>query len=681
LLEIIKRKEEIQQKESIKNVEIIGLKNLKKIYNFKGDKETSSQEIRALDGVDISIHQGEYVAIIGPSGSGKSTLMQILGLLDRSTSGEHSFLGHELKHLTDDQITLLRSQNIGFVFQFYNLLARTSALENVELPLVYAQIKKRKQMAQGQLEKLNLEGRLYHQPHQLSGGQQQRVAIARALVNNPSLILADEPTGNVNTTQANEIMEDLDQLNKQGKTIIVVTHDPEVASHAHRVIHLRDGKITSDEMTKEKTSHQELEEYKKPDLTVLPLLNLGLLWENLKISFRALRVNILRSFLTMLGVIIGVGAVITMVAIGEGAKKTIEDQLKSLGSNVLMIRPGSRKFRHVRSAGQLAKLTREDAQALKELKKTGVPIIELSEEVYGSVQVVHSNKNWNTRLMGVTPNYVKIRVSPPQAGRFFTEEENISKQKVCLLGKTVYENLFPEGQNPIGLTIKINRVNFKVIGILPTKGASYWRDQDDIVAIPLLTAMGRVLGKTNLASINVQIEYPEAIYSVIKAMKKVLRKRHKLGKEKEDDFSIMNMTEIRNVLAKTTKTMGLLLGAIAGISLIVGGIGIMNIMLVTVKERTREIGLRKALGARNVDVLFQFLMEAIVICLLGGCIGIIVAGAVSWGVGSAFDWPIGLSLNAILMAFFSSFTVGVVFGLWPARQASLLSPIESLRYE
>ena len=660
-------------------MEIIKIKNLKKIYNFTGDK-TSSQEIRALDGVDITIQQGEYVAIIGPSGSGKSTLMQILGLLDRSTSGNHSFLGHELSSLSDDQITLLRSQNIGFVFQFYNLLARTSAIENVELPLVYSQTERRRQMAKDQLEKLNLEDRLFHQPHQLSGGQQQRVAIARALVNNPPLILADEPTGNVNTTQANEIMEDFDQLNKQGKTIIVVTHDPEVASHARRVIHLRDGKVTSDEVKEENgTPSQEITE--KPDLTELPLLNLGLLLENLKISFRALRVNILRSILTMLGVIIGVGAVITMVAIGEGAKKTIQEQLKSLGSNVIMIRPGKRKLRHVRSGNQFAKLTKEDADALKDLKKRGVPITGLSEEVYGSIQIVHSNKNWSTRLMGVSPNYAEIRVSPPQAGRFFTEEENITKQRVCLLGKTVYENLFPEGQNPIGQIVKINRVNFKVIGLLPTKGASYWRDRDDVVAVPLLTAMGRVLGRKNLGSINVQVEYPEAIDSVIESLKKVLRKRHKLGPEAEDDFYVMNMTEIREALNKTTRTMALLLGAIAAISLVVGGIGIMNIMLVTVKERTREIGLRKALGARNADVLFQFLMEAVVICLCGGCLGIMVAGSVSWGVGQAFDWPIGLSLNAIFMAFFSSFTVGIVFGLWPARQASLLSPIESLRYE
>ena len=665
-------------------MEIISLKNLKKIYNFKEQGNDSTEEIRALDGVDITIQEGEYVAIIGPSGSGKSTLMQIIGLLDRSTSGDHFFLGHSLKDLSDDQITLLRAKHIGFVFQFYNLLARTSAIENVELPLVYAQDKLRKNKAKAQLEKLNLEDRLKHQPHQLSGGQQQRVAIARALVNDPSLILADEPTGNVNTKQAKEIMDDFDRLNKIGKTIIVVTHDPEVASRAKRVIYLRDGLVTSDEdqtVNRENISEDSSTSSPPPPLIELPLFNPGLLWENIKISLRALRVNILRSILTMLGVIIGVGAVITMVAIGEGAKKTIESQLKSLGSNVIFLRPGKRKFRHVRSANQFAKLTRDDAIAIKGLKKTGVPLVDLSEEVYGQAQIVFANKNWNTRLMGVTPNYATIRVSPPQVGRFFTEEENRTKQRVCLLGKTVYEKLFPKGQNPIGQTVKINRKNFKVIGLLPNKGADYWRDRDDMVAIPLVTAMDRVLGRKSLGSINVQVSSPELIDSVIESMKELLRKRHRIKENEEDDFFIMNMTEIRNTLEKTTKTLALLLGAIAGISLVVGGIGIMNIMLVSVKERTREIGLRKALGARNVDVLFQFLMEAVVICLLGGAIGIMIAGLVSFLVGLMFDWPTGLSLQAITMAFFSSFSVGVLFGLWPARQASLLSPIESLRYE
>ncbi|MEC7181820.1 MAG: ABC transporter permease, partial [Bdellovibrionota bacterium] len=449
-----------------------------------------------------------------------------------------------------------------------------------------------------------------------------------------------------------------------------------------RVIHLRDGLVTSDEEKDQTQRGEKLDTLSSPPpLIELPLFNPGLLWENIKISLRALRVNILRSILTMLGVIIGVGAVITMVAIGEGAKKTIESQLKSLGSNVIFLRPGKRKFRHVRSANQFAKLTREDAMAIKGLKKTGVPLEDLSEEVYGQAQIVFANKNWNTRLMGVTPNYATIRVSPPQVGRFFTEEENRTKQRVCLLGKTVYEKLFPKGQNPIGQTVKINRKNFKVIGLLPNKGADYWRDRDDMVAIPLVTAMDRVLGRKNLGSINVQVSSPELIDTVIESMKELLRKRHRIKENEEDDFFIMNMTEIRTTLEKTTKTLALLLGAIAGISLVVGGIGIINILLVSVKERTREIGLRKALGARNVDVLFQFLMEAVVICLLGGAIGIMIAGLVSFLVGLIFDWPTGLSIQAITMAFFSSFSVGVLFGLWPARQASLLSPIESLRYE
>jgi len=380
--------------------------------------------------------------------------------------------------------------------------------------------------------------------------------------------------------------------------------------------------------------------------------------------------------------IIGVMAVIAMVALGQGAEQSIEESLKSLGSNLLMVRPGSPKLGHVAQAtGNYSRLTLEDAKALKNLKEVGVGIDDVSTEVTGTVQVVYGNKNWSTRIQGVSPNYAKLHAYEPTFGRFFSESENGSKKRVCVIGKTVYENLFEPGQNPIGSLIKINRVNFKVIGMLPTKGGGAWGDRDDAIMMPVLTAMNRVLGKDYLSSIDVQAEDSQSIDRALAGISELLRKRHRLGRDQEDDFSVRNMAELQEALSSTTKIMALLLGSIAAISLLVGGIGIMNIMLVSVKERTREIGLRKALGARQSDVLLQFLIEAVVIGIVGGLLGILVGSLLSFGITVFLGWATKISVMAILISFFFSFAIGIIFGFWPARQASLLSPIEALRYE
>ena len=661
-------------------MELIRIKNLKKIYKPKIKNGGHGIEVSALAGVDLTISQGEYVSIIGPSGSGKSTLMQILGLLDRPSSGEYLFLGKNVSELKDEELAFLRSRYIGFVFQFFNLLARTSALDNVLLPLIYAHVSDSHKKAKELLEQVGLGDRLHHAPHELSGGQQQRVAIARALVNDPKIIFADEPTGNVNQEHAREIMKTLSHLHKKGVTIVLVTHDPEVASWASRTIRIIDGKIFSDE---KKVAEKVVEvNLQPPQMKKLSLVDFAEVKENFKMALGALKLNKLRTGLTMLGIIIGVMAVIAMVALGQGAQQSIEESLKSLGSNLLMIRPGSPKLGPVSQAtGSYSRLTLEDAKALKNLKEVGLAVDDVSTEVTGTVQVVYGNKNWSTRLQGVSANYAQLHAYQPTNGRFFSESENVLKKRVCVIGKTVYENLFEPGHNPIGALVKINRVNFKVIGLLPTKGASAWGDKDDAIMLPVSTAMNRVLGKDYLSSIDVQATDAQSMDRAIAGISELLRKRHRLSHGEEDDFSIRNMAELQEALTSTTKIMALLLGSIAAISLFVGGIGIMNIMLVSVKERTREIGLRKALGARQSDVLLQFLIEAVVIGLVGGLLGIIIGGGLSFGITAFLGWATKISISAILISFFFSLAIGVIFGFWPAREASLLSPIEALRYE
>lgn len=662
-------------------MELIKIQSISKIYKPAGKENANEVGVTALDRIDLSIKQGEYVAIVGPSGSGKSTLMQILGLLDRPTSGKYEFLGQDVLSLSDDELAYVRSRYIGFVFQFFNLLARTSAVENVELPLIYAHTSNRRKKASELLENVGLGERLYHAPHQLSGGQQQRVAIARALGNNPPIIFADEPTGNINQETAREIMSRLSTLHKQGVTVVLVTHDPEVAKNAERVIRIVDGKIFSDEASGVAPATGALEMESIAGRT-RKLIDVSLLGENFKMGVKALLLHKLRSALSTLGIMIGVAAVIAMVAIGQGAQKSMEDRLKSMGSNLLYVRPGSPKTGHVSGgAGVAASLTKDDVEAIRGMITAGAPIESVSSEISGSVQVVYKSKNWRTRLQGVNYNYAQLHDAVPTIGRFFNEEEDQSRSRVCVLGTTVYNNLFESGENPLGAFIKINRINFTVIGIAPPKGAMGFGDRDDVIIVPLNTAIYRVIGKDRLSSIEVQVTQPDLLDSSMDLLTSLLRKRHKLSEKADDDFSIRNMAEIKDTLSQTTRTMTMLLGSIAAISLLVGGIGIMNIMLVSVTERTREIGLRKALGARSLDILFQFLIEAAIIGLLGGSLGILLGLGVALSLAVFLQWQSVFAVYPIALAFLFSFVVGVVFGFWPAKKASELSPIEALRYE
>jgi macrolide transport system ATP-binding/permease protein len=657
---------------------IIEIRNLKKTY-LMGDTV-----VPALRGVTLQIEAGEFVAIMGPSGSGKSTLMHVLGLLDAPESGSYRLLGEEVAALPEDELAERRRRTIGFVFQQFNLLSRTSALENVALPLIYSGGTDRVEWPKTLLNEVGLGGRIGHKPNELSGGQQQRVAIARSLVNRPRILFADEPTGNLDSKSQDEIMHIFRKLNESGITIILVTHEEEIARYARRVIRMRDGLVQSDERaeTAGRTGAAAVAERTAapPQVRTAPSAHAlaDEFLEHFKQAWRALSSNKIRTGLSMLGILIGVGAVIAMLALGKGAQESLNKQLASMGSNLLILRPGSAKTGPVAlQAGDVTRFTLADAESIR-AEVAGVSRI--APSVTGRGQLVYGNKNWNTQVQGTTPDYAPMKAAVPVLGRFFTDAEDRQRARVAVLGLTVVRELFG-GQSPLGEMIKINKVSFQVIGVLPEKGATGFRDQDDIVVVPLQTAMRRLLGKEFADSIDVEMASPEALESGQEQIGAVIMKNHRLPPSKKDTFQIRNMADIQAALSETNKTMAFLLGSIALVSLLVGGIGIMNIMLVSVTERTREIGLRKALGARKNDILSQFLIEAVVVSVAGGLLGVLLGGGVSLLLSSFAGWTTSVSPESVLVAVGFSLAVGVGFGLWPARKAAALNPIEALRYE
>ncbi|MBN2482769.1 MAG: ABC transporter permease [Candidatus Omnitrophica bacterium] len=655
---------------------MIELQNISKTYY------TGKVALKALHDVSLAISPGEFIVIMGPSGSGKSTLMHILGFLDRPDAGGiYKIFGKDLTRFSDGDLAALRNHLAGFVFQQFHLLRRVTARENVALPLIYAGKKNIFHEADKRLAEVGLNDRALHRPNELSGGQQQRVAIARALVNDPTIIFADEPTGNLDSKSGKEIMGILKQLNGQGKTIIVVTHDREIAQYASRVITMRDGKVLSDE---KKSSPGSISQKDKgislDEVTGQTHSAWGTIefFEHLRQSFHAILSNKTRSILSMMGILFGVGAVIAMLALGEGAKESLREQLKSLGSNLLMVRGGSARIRGVAmGVGSVERFTFNDVSAIRALSPL---VAKASGRVGGSAQTVYENANWNTSLEGVGYDYGQMRATVPAVGQWFTPDEIEERAKVTVLGMTVVKNLFGD-KNPVGETIKINRINFKVIGIAPPKGSGGFRDQDDVAYIPVTTAMYRVLGKDYLDTIFIEVSNENLMEQATQAIENLIIKRHRLNKDDTDSFHIRDMSEIQDMLSSTTQTMSMLLGCIAAISLLVGGVGIMNIMLVSVTERTREIGLRKALGARKGDIMTQFLIEAVVMTFSGGLMGIALGSAMAVVLAISAGWATRVTPFSIVLATTFSITVGIGFGLWPAKKASELNPIEALRYE
>jgi len=572
---------------------------------------------------------------------------------------------------------------IGFVFQQFHLLPRMSALENAELPLIYAGKRHLKDRAMQELEEVGLKDRVLHRPNEMSGGQQQRVAIARSLVNEPLIVLADEPTGNLDSKSKDEIIGILRKLNEKGKTVVIVTHEKDIAASCRRIIQMRDGVIISDIRSQEEKKISEVTSIEDGLVSNILSKKRKVAGETkfldyLRQAISAMLSHKMRSILSILGILIGVTSVIAMLALGQGAKEAIEKQLSSLGSNLLIVMPGSSKVHGIAlQTGTVTRFTFNDVAAVNKL---GDEVSRVYPSVTGRGQLVYGNKNWNTQVDGVGVNYVQMRAAEPVLGRFFTDDEVKLRSKVAVIGTTVARELFGE-KDPIGQTIKINLLNFKVIGILPPKGASAFRDQDDTAVIPVTTAMYRVFGKQYIDAIFVEAKTPQAIEPAQDLITKLIIKLHRLNKDEEDSFQIRNMSEIRKTLEATTKTMSLLLSVIAAISLLVGGIGIMNIMLVSVTERTREIGLRKAIGATNKDIMVQFLIEAMLMSFLGGVCGILLGWGAATLITVLAGWTVKVSMFSVLLATSFSLAVGVVFGLWPAQKASQLDPIEALRYE
>ncbi len=693
-------------------------------------------EVHALRGVNLTIERGEFVAVMGSSGSGKSTLMNMLGCLDRPTSGRYILEGEDVAQLNESELAMIRSRRIGFVFQNFNLLSRTSTLENVELPLFYSAWTADGEHRAADLVKLvGLGGREQSHPNQLSGGQQQRVAIARALVNRPSILLADEPTGNLDSTNSAEIMDVLTNLNReQGITVIVVTHDPDVAAYADRIVTFRDGVIVSDTRKEGAGAHGEAraKAAAPAEDAVEPASMLDEAWTFASMAVvaagRAIKRNKLRAALTMLGIFIGVAAVITMVAVGDGAKSSVEAQINSLGTNLLIVVPGATTANGVRAGlGSNSTLTVGDAQAIAH---GGGPVALVTYMDRQLAQVVAGNRNWSTNIQGTTSNYFAIRDWPPSIGRIFTDSEEKAGAAVCLLGQTVVNNLFGEGQNPVGATIRVKNFPMKVIGVLAVKGqSSYGQDQDDVVIVPFNTAERKVLGVsapvaqsspaavatasatnpyatvpttnsvysstteatsayggapkiTGVVNVMfVKASSSDQVDSAVAQITRELHQRHHIQPKQDDDFTVRNLSEIAAASESATQVMTMLLLSVASISLLVGGIGIMNIMLVSVTERTREIGIRMAIGARRIHIMLQFLVEAMLLSVMGGFAGIVLGILVSKIISAWAEWPTLVSPVAVAGGFIFSAAVGVFFGYYPARKASLLHPIDALRYE
>ncbi len=656
---------------------VIQLKNLEKTY------ATDAGEVKAVRGVDLEIRQGDFVAIMGSSGSGKSTMMNILGCLDQPSGGSYLLDGVDVGSLDSDQLAELRNTRLGFVFQGFNLLSRTTAAENVELPLVYSPRKltadQKADAADGELERVGLGQRLDHFPNELSGGQQQRVAIARALVNHPTVLLADEPTGNLDSATSDEIMRLFKELNESGITIIMVTHESDIAAHARRTVVMRDGLIRSDERRLPEAGKV----MERPAQHSRSLMGWFRLVANiLSTSGRALLRNKLRTFLTALGIIIGVAAVIAMVAIGRGASAMVENQIRAMGDNMLLVFSGQVFSGGMyRGYGGSGTLTLEDGEAIRR-EVSGV--VAMSPEIRSTERFSADGKNWYGNVRGSSPEYFQVRDWPLSHGVVFDDEDVRTMAAVAVVGKTIVDRMFPE-EDPegiVGRTLRVGGIPFQIIGILTKKGAAPWgEDQDDIVIVPYTTSMKRVIGTTRVRTFAVKIATAAQMPTAREQTNLLLRDRHSIQDPSQDDFSVRTQDEFIQMATQSTRTMTLLLGSIAGVSLLVGGIGIMNIMLVSVTERTREIGIRRAVGARARDIRLQFLVEAIVLSIVGGLLGIALGVGLAKILAESFSWPVLVSTSSIVLSFCVSCAVGVLFGYFPAHKAAKLNPIEALRHE
>ncbi|MDO9104482.1 MAG: MacB family efflux pump subunit [Methylovulum sp.] len=623
--------------------------------------------VKALDGISLKVWPGEFVAIIGQSGSGKSTLMNLIGCLDKASQGRYHIRGQDVAGLDSDQLAALRRGTFGFVLQRYNLLNTATAAENVEIPALYEGLAKaeRQDRALALLERLGLADRGGHKPMQLSGGQQQRVAIARALMNDPPVILADEPTGALDSQSGKEVMVLLSDLHREGRTILLITHDEKVAAHAGRIINLCDGKVVSD--TGENRAGNYLPPTRQRGIGAAGIL--AELVEAAKMALRSLHANVFRTALTLLGIVIGVAAVVTMLAIGQGSQEKVLEQMRAMGTDILSIRPGAPGLR---GSSDVATLTPADAEAIAELDN----VEWASPERNARMTVRYGNIDYATSIQGVAPSMTEVREWAVAEGDFFDDRDMRRYAPVLVLGETVKQILFPDGSDPVGRYVMVGSIPFEVIGVMTAKGAdAMGTDRDDSVFVPLSTGLIRLFGQAYLGGITVKVHEVAQIDGTQEAITEVLLDRHQT-----EDFRIRNMASIIASAAETQKTFTLMLGIVAAISLLVGGIGVMNIMLVSVTERTREIGIRMATGARRRDILLQFNTEAAVVCTLGGFMGVIL-GFAAGILLRYFDMAVVFSPLPAVMAFSCAFATGLLFGYLPARKAASLDPVVALAAE
>ncbi|MPT49562.1 MULTISPECIES: ABC transporter permease [Delftia] len=656
---------------------LIELRGITKHY---GGGDSGQPAVTVLHGIDLEIRAGEFVAVVGSSGSGKSTLMNILGCLDRPSEGSYHFQGQDVATLDSDALAWLRREAFGFVFQGYHLIASESASENVEMPAIYAGLPKEERVrrARALLERLGLGSRLGNRPNQLSGGQQQRVSIARALMNGGQIILADEPTGALDSHSGAEVMALLRELADAGHTIILITHDRTVAAQARRVIEISDGRITSDSRRDDAANAVNAANAANAGAAALPLTPqrcsagapwLAELFEAARSAWRGMRMNRVRTSLTLLGIVIGVASVIVMLAIGEGARRKVVEQMGTMGTAILYM--GSKPPATGGPAGQM---TEEDLAAVREL-----PEIRRVMPVIGDpITVRYGKADKQIYVFAASEEMPLVHHWKVAQGRYYTEAEDRDLAPLVVLGHKAHQHFFPDTPNPLGRQLIIGTSAFEVIGVMSERGAdSGAQNYDDMVFIPYRSGRARVYqSQTQPDYVVIEAMSSDVVHEAEEAMRKLLLARHG-GRE---DFGIGNAAARIQAEAATRQSMAVMLGLIAAVSLVVGGIGVMNVMLMTVRERTREIGIRMATGARQRDILRQFLTEASLVTFVGGTVGLLAGLAVGVVLIMA-GVPVVFSVRAMLGAFACAVVTGLVFGYMPAKTAARLDPVRALAGE
>lgn len=640
------------------------------IREFKAGEQT----IRVLHDINLTIHQGEMVAIIGQSGSGKSTLMNILGCLDQATAGDYQVFGQSVNRLAPDELAKLRREHFGFIFQRYHLLGDISARDNVSVPAVYAGMdgQARNMRAEKLLSDLGLADKVNNRPSQLSGGQQQRVSIARALMNGGDIILADEPTGALDSKSGKDVVQILKDLNAQGHTIIMVTHDPGLAAQAERVIEIKDGYIIADYKN---------DDYQRPVAQSATMIDqhrksafgsfIDRLLEAFKMSLLAMRAHKMRTLLTMLGIIIGIASVVSVVGLGKGSQAQILSNISSLGTNTITVTDGY-PYGDPRRQYNDDNLTPQDAQAVADQPY----VLSVSPQLNSNMSVRYRNVQEAASISGVGKDYLDVSGETLAMGQGFDKQSILRRTQDIIIDSNAHKTFFPTTANPIGEVVLIGSVPGRVIGVLAPNEGGFSRSVDSpTLYMPYTTMMSRLIGSAYIESFIALIDNNISSAAAESAISELMKSRHGT-----DDFRIRNSDSIRQTIESTTAAMTLLISSIAIISLIVGGIGVMNIMLVSVTERTNEIGVRMAVGARQSDIMQQFLIEAILVCILGGLLGIGLAFAIGELINrvGGDSFKVIYSSTSIIAAFVCSTLIGVVFGFLPARNAAKLDPVDAL---